>query len=327
MAMSRSVVVVAVVAGAALGLAQRVEVPYYSIGPAPARSVEPLVQISGHERHPSSGGYLFTAVVLDPLTIPELVWAWIDPALDVVPAIEVVPAGQTFEEQRERNISLMDQSKLNAVAAALRAVTGYPRDRGSGAIVQGVVPGCAADGVLYPGDLIVAVDGRAVDGVRQAARAIEAAPSGARLTFSITVDGAPDEVTLVREPCGGSEEPLVGISMLDAFPFEVRIDSGEVGGPSAGLMFALSLVELLEPGDLNGGALVAGTGEIGPSGAVLPVGSVRFKVIAAERAGATVFLVPADNLEEARSAGAEIELVPVEDLADAIAYLRGTAAA
>lgn len=327
MSRRRGVLIIAVVVGAGLGLAQRVTVPYYSIGPAPARSVEPLVQVTGHERFPSSGAYLFTAVVVDPLTVPELVWAWIDPSLDVVPAIEIVPAGQTFEQQRERNISLMDQSKLNAVAAALRATTDYPKDRGEGALVQGVVPGCAADGVLYPGDLIVAVDGSPVGGVREAARLIEAAPSGAELSFSITVDGSPEEVSLVREPCGGSEEPLVGISMLDAFPFEVRIDSGEVGGPSAGLMFALSLVELLEPGDLNGGDLIAGTGEIGPGGEVRPVGSVRFKVIAAERAGATVFLVPVDNLEEARSAGADIELVPVEDLADAIAYLTAADAA
>ena len=317
--------VTAVLVGAALGLAARIEVPYYSIGPAPARSVEPLVQVSGHERYPSSGGYLFTAVVVDPLPVPELVWAWIDPSLDVVPAVDIVPAGQTFEQQRERNISLMDQSKLDAVAAALREVTDYPKTRGAGALVQGVVPGCAADGLLFPGDLIVAVGGRPVDGIRQAARAIDAVSSGEAITFSITVDGQPDEVRLVREPCGGSEDALVGVLLLDAFPFDVRIDSGEVGGPSAGLMFALSLVELLEPGDLNGGALIAGTGAIGAGGEVMAVGSVRFKVIAAERAGATVFFVPVDNLEEARSAGADIELVPVSDLTDAIDYLQGTA--
>ena len=128
----------------------------------------------------------------------------------------------------------------------------YPRQHGDGVLVESVVSGCAADGELYPGDRILAIEGEQVDTWREASRAIEAAPSGATLAFDLSVDGEPESVDLVREPCGGSEDPLVGVSLINSFPFDVEISSGEIGGPSAGLMWALGLYDLLTPGDLTG---------------------------------------------------------------------------
>ncbi len=296
--------------------------PYYSLGPGPARDVEPLIQIEGAERYPSQGRFILTSVVFRQLTPFGVVGAWLDPDRSVVARERVYPSGESVQVERERAISEMDQSKLDATAVVLRELTDYPREHGDGVLVESVVSGCAADGALYPGDLIQTIDGTQVGTVRQARRAIEAAPSGSRLTFEVTVDGEPETVRLLREPCGGVEEPLVGVSLINSFPIEVTISSGAIGGPSAGLMWALGLYDLLTPGDLTQGRTIAGTGVIGIDGTVYPIGGVGEKLAAAEDAGASVFLVPKDNLREARRVGDHgLELVVVQTFEDALAYL------
>jgi PDZ domain-containing protein len=112
--------------------------------------------------------------------------------------------------------------------------------------------------------------------------------------------------------------------MINSFPFDVQISSGEIGGPSAGLMWALGLYDLLTPGDLTGGRTIAGTGQIALDGTVIPIGGIEEKLTAAADAGATVFLVPQGNMEAARASGGHgLELVPVATFDDARAYLAG----
>ncbi len=317
------------ISSAAVGtllLGGTIYLPYYGVGPGPARDVEPLIRIEGAPRYPSEGRFVLTSIVFDQLTAFGIVGAWLDPDRVVVERERIYPSGGPVEVERERAISEMDQSKIDAVAAVLRRLTDYPREHGRGVLVEAVVPGCAADGVLYPGDLILRIQGRAVDTVRKARRLIEAVPAGSRVRFDVTVDGEPRRLRLVREPCGDSEDPIVGVALLASFPFEVRISSGSIGGPSAGLMWALGLYDLLTPGDLTGGRTIAGTGAIAPDGEVYAVGGVEEKLVAAARAGAEVFLLPEENLAEARAAGARgMELVPVDDLDDALAYLEGRA--
>lgn len=308
----------------ALVLGGSVSLPYYAIGPGPARDVEPLIRIEGAPRFASEGRFVLTSVTFSQLTGLGVLGAWLDPDRSVVERERVYPSGEPARVERRRAISEMDQSKLDAVAAVLRRLTDYPRAHGEGVLVESVVPGCAADGVLYPGDLILRIDGQEVDTVRRARRLIAAVPSGQRLRFEVTVDGEPQTLRLVREPCGGSEDPLVGVSLLNSFPIRVRISSGSIGGPSAGLMWALGLYDLLTPEDLTDGRTIAGTGAIGPDGIVYPVGGVAEKLRAAARAGAEVFLLPKDNLREAEAAGDRgMALVPVDDLDDALTYLQG----
>jgi PDZ domain-containing protein len=181
------------------------------------------------------------------------------------------------------------------------------------------VPGCPAAGELFPGDVILEIDDRDVGSRRDASRAIEAVGEGEPLEFVVEVDGEREEARFTREACGPDEEILVGVSLLDAFPFPVTMSSGAVGGPSAGLMWALGLYELLDPGDLADGRIVAGTGTIDLEGNVGPIGGIRDKVIAAERAGADLFLVPADNMAELEGmeTGA-MELVSIATIDEAI---------
>jgi PDZ domain-containing protein len=317
---------------AALGvigtLAVTASLPWYSVGPGPVRAVEPLIRFEDRPRYESSGRFVLTTVGYERLTAVGMVLAWLDPERDVVPSSTVYPPGRTREQEQERSISQMDTSKLDAAAVVMRELTDYPKEHGEGVLVESVVSGCAADGELYPGDRILSIDGVPVSAYREAKRAIEAAPSGTAIRFDLSVDGEPETVELVREPCGGSDRPLVGVSMINSFPFDVTISSGQIGGPSAGLLWALGLYDLLTPGDLTGGRTVAGTGVIAPDGIVSPIEGVGPKLSAAADAGAKVFLVPEGNLEEARRAGDHgLELVPIESFDDALAYLNGPAEA
>ena len=303
-----------------------VTLPWYAVGPGPARAVQPLIRFEHRPRYESEGRFVMTSVRYTQLTGVDLVLAWLDPDRYVIPRSDLFPPGEDREQEHRRSISQMDTSKLDAAAVVLRELSDYPRQHGDGVLVENVVSGCAADGELYPGDRILAIGGEEVDTWREASRAIESAPSGATLAFDLSVDGEPESVDLVRAPCGGSADPLVGVSLINSFPFDVEISSGEIGGPSAGLMWALGLYDLLTPGDLTGGRTIAGTGQIGVDGTVAPIDSVGQKVSAAADAGATVFLLPADNAKAAVAAGDHgLELVPVASFDEAVAYLNGSA--
>jgi Lon-like protease len=310
---------------AALALAAiTLYLPWYALGPGPARAVQPLIRFEDRQRFESEGRFVMTTVHYSQLTGLQLVLAWLDPHRSVVPRSDLYAPGEDVEREHERSISQMDSSKLDASVVVLREISGYPKEHGEGVLVERVVEGCAADGRLYPGDRILEIDDRVVDTARQASRAIEAASSGATLTFDVSVDGEPETVRLVREPCGGSPQPLVGVSLINSFPFDVSISSGDVGGSSAGLMWALGLYDLLTPGDLTGGRTIAGTGVMDLDGAVLPIDGIDSKIVAAADAGATVFLLPEGNEAAARAVEAEgLELVPVASFDEALAYLDG----
>jgi PDZ domain-containing protein len=297
--------------------------PYYSIGPGPARELAPLIRVADHAVYRSSGRFVMTSVHVDQLNGIGVLAAWLDPTRAVVRRDVIYAPGESDQEEARRAISEMDQSKLDAAYVVLKELAGYPKDHGEGVLIESVVPGCAADGELFPGDVVTAIDGRSIGGMRAASDAIRAAPSGSTLTFDVTVDGEPEHIGLVREPCGGDRDPLVGVRMIPRFPFPITISSGEVGGPSAGLMWAVTLYDLLTPGDLTGGRTIAGTGVIGLDGGIHPIGGIAEKIVAAREAGADVLLLPKGNLAEARAAGVEgIRLVPVASFDEALTWLR-----
>lgn len=320
----RKRVVLYVAIGVIAGLAVTVYLPWYAVGPGPARAVQPLIRFEDRTRYESQGSFVMTSVRYTRLTGLDMLLAWLDPDRAVVARSVLYPDGENVQVERERSISQMDSSKLDASAVVLRDLEGYPRDHGDGVLVESVVSGCAADGELFPGDRILSIDGEPVDSYRDASRAIESAPSGSTLTFDLSVDGDPETVDLLREPCGDSEDPLVGVRMINSFPFDVSIASGEIGGPSAGLMWALGLYDLLTAGDLTDGRTIAGTGQIALDGTVFPIEGIDEKLSAAADAGASVFLVPQGNMNAARASGGHgLELVPVATFDGALAYLHG----
>jgi PDZ domain-containing protein len=322
--MSKRLIVLLTLVSIVVILASYVRLPYYSEAPGPAHEVGPLIQFSGHERYASSGRFVLTSVLesVQRLTALAALGAWLDPDRAVVPEGDLVFPGETQQQERQRAISQMDQSKLDAVAAVLTDLENYPRRHGEGVLVESVAPGCPAAGELFPGDLITAVEGKAVELQREASRAIDAVPNDEPISFQVHAAGNSETVELTRAACGQDGQHLVGITTLQNFPFEVSIASRDIGGPSAGLMWALGLYDLLTPADLTDGRTIAGTGAIDSRGRVYPIGGVDEKLIAAERAGAAVFLVPQQNLAEARASGEEIRLVPVSSLQDALDFLR-----
>jgi PDZ domain-containing protein len=310
------------VAGSLLIAATWIRLPYYAEGPGPARDVLRLISFEGRDRHDSGGSLVYTTVRLQRMTAVGLLGAWIDPVRFVIPEDEVYPPGFDKEQEQIRSISQMDQSKIDATYVVLSRLEGYPKERGEGALVESTAPACPADGELFPGDVILRIDGAEIRSRNAASRAIDAAGAGEPLEFVVDVDGQREEARFTREPCGPDDELLVGVVLLNAFPFEVTMASGDVGGPSAGLMWALGLYELLEEGDLTAGRSIAGTGTIDLAGRVGPIGSIQEKVIGAERAGADLFLVPVDNMPELRGVETgDMKLVPVATFDEALEAL------
>jgi PDZ domain-containing protein len=301
-----------------------VTLPYYSEAPGPAHEVGPLIQFSGHQRYDSQGRFVLTSVLesVQRLTAIGALGAWLDPDRAVVPEADLLFPGETQQQEHQRAVSQMDQSKLDAVAAVLSELANYPRHHGDGVLIESVAPGCPAEGKLFPGDLITGIDSAPVALRRDATKAIDAVPVGQPIRFQVRAGGSSETVDLARAPCGQNGEPLVGISTLQNFPFKVSISSSNIGGPSAGLMWALGLYDLLTPADLTQGRTIAGTGAIDRTGKVYPIGGVSEKMIAARRAGADVFLVPRENVAEARASADGLRLVPVGSLQDALDFLR-----
>jgi PDZ domain-containing protein len=216
----------------------------------------------------------------------------------------------------------MDQSKLDAASVVLSRVAGYPTSHGSGVLVEFVYGGCPAQGRLFVGDRILTVDGSRVPSERAFEQLLDRIPNEEPVRLTGRAGGKGFSATVTRRPCSNSGRPLLGITTIASFPFRISISSDDIGGPSAGLMWALGLYDLLTPGDLTGGRVIAGTGTIDLDGTVGAIGGVQTKIAAAKASGAKVFLVPQGNLAEARPAANGITLVPVSTLRAALDYLR-----
>jgi len=301
-----------------------IRLPYYAVGPGPARNVLPYITFSGQPRYePAQGSALeMTTVRYYQVTpLQALAVRFFMPDWTLVSQDLLYPTGDVALEN-QRSISQMDQSKIDAASVVLRRIAGYPKDHGSGAIVESTVPNCSADGRLFPGDVITAIDGRSVHDTEDVRRILEGVKEHQDVRFTLDVDGSVEHATFTRDPCGPHGKLLVGFSSLDAFPFPIQISSGDIGGPSAGLMWALGLYELMTPGDLVAGRSIAGTGTIDLEGRVGPIGGIRDKVVAAEKAGAQIFLAPARNMPELAGVDTgDMQVTSVATFADALRAL------
>jgi Lon-like protease len=321
---------ITVTIGVALGLlGSYVTIPYYTLGPGPAEDVSGLVHVSGQRVYPSAGTFFLTTVAVSTreVSLFEGFLGWLDPSVAVYPRKRIVQPGLTDQQQSQYNALDMEQSKYGALIAALHA-TGFTTPPIPGALVIGVAGGFPAEGKLKNGDLIVAVNGTRVRDVEAAVKPIASGKVGAKVTVTVERDGKRIDVVMrtIQSPAQDEEKrPVLGVRLAPAIrlPFDVTIDSQNIGGPSAGLAFALEITDVLTPEDLTHGHHVAVTGTIDPSGAVGLVGGVEFKVRAAEKEGADVFLAPRDEVKDARRAASQhLMVIGVSTLDDALAQLR-----
>ncbi len=304
-----------IAAGSAM-VALAAPTPYIVESPGPAIDVlgtyegREVLTVTGEEDtdqvddHGASGGRLDMTTVLvggpptSTTTATDLFGALLDPGADVIPRELVYPTGTTSEEVSAGNTAAMVSSQEVATAAAL---TELGVDYRTHLTVQEFTPGSAAEGTLQTGDVITEAGGEAVADVPGLKRVLNAS-DGEPVPMRIERDGRDQQVDVPvsAAPEGGPDRWLMGAYLGQAFEFPVQVDIAleDVGGPSAGLMFALSIVDRLSPGDLTGGEHVAGTGTVTPDGTVGAIGGIPQKVRGARAAGAEVFLAPVDNCAE-----------------------------
>ena len=339
--MTRRTATISVCAALLLGLlalAAVLPVPYVVLSPGPTENtigaydgVEVIV-IEGRETFPTEGNLNLTTVSVTTqdreMNLLEALAAWIDPKSAVVPRGDIYDDDETLEEVRARNAEQMVTSQQSAIAAALRELDIPIAER---VLVDSIVEDAPALDRLAAGDVILAVDGEEVATREDVVRLVTAHEPGESVSF--TVDRSEEQLDIEVEAVESTDEPLravvgIGVEMGFDFPFEVEVTLAEqIGGPSAGLMFALGIVDKLTPGALNGGAFVAGTGTVEPDGTVGPIGGIQQKIAGAKDAGATTFLVPAPNCAAAVAADVSgIQLVRVAALSDAVDSLASLAA-
>ncbi|MGW1410174.1 YlbL family protein [Streptomyces sp. NPDC002403] len=317
-----------------------IPVPYAEMSPGPTVNTlgkvggEPVLQISGHKTYPTSGNLNMTTVRVTGadyrMNLVESVYGWLAHDSVVVPHDTLYPDGKTEQESTQENAEEFSQSQESAKVAALTEL-GIPVT--SRVVVSTVVKGSPAQGKLHAGDVIKQVDGTPVKQPEDVAKLVTRHDPGEKVTFTViparTAQAAekagkePEgsrKIVITTAKAPKENRAIVGIQAGTdhTFPFRIDIKLADVGGPSAGLMFSLGIIDKLTPGKLTGGKFIAGTGTIDDKGKVGPIGGINMKLVGARNAGARYFLTPDENCRAAASdTPSGLTLVKVKTIDDA----------
>ncbi len=320
-----------------------ISMPYYAMSPGPVSDVSDFIQVE-EPSGTTEGELFFLTVSLQEVNVIEWVAAKLDSRVDLAPRENIRPAGVSQEQLREQNLTLMERSKDDAKYVALTLLGYEVTYNGSGALITSTIDGSAAEGVLQPGDVITFVEGAEVEFSSDAVDLIGGRSPGAELVLTIERADSeePDVVETLDVPLtlgpyrfidedgnvlDDPDRGMVGVMLADAevkivFPVDVKIDSQNIGGPSAGLMFTLEIIDALTDDDLTQGRRIAGTGTIDADGTVGAIGGIRQKTYGAIDAGAEYLLVPSANYPDAvDAAGDDIVVVEVATIQDAMTFL------
>ena len=296
-----------------------------AVGASPSADAKPLISIPGKTTYPTAGSLdlLTVSVVGNPDQRPswlDIIQAWFDPSRAVQPIDDVFPPGTTTEQSNAANAALMVDSQQDAIAAALNQL-GY--DFPQAVAVKQLIPGTPAAKVLKTGDEITSVNGETIESVSALRAAVNANGTGKAAEIGIVRDGAASTVSITPTETQGQVVLGIGAGMDYTFPFDVNIQLNNVGGPSAGQMFALGIIDKLTPDKLNGGKKIAGTGTIDNAGTIGAIGGIRQKMFAArDTGGASYFLAPASNCDEVTGhIPAGLHVFAVKTLKDSLAVL------
>ncbi len=318
-----------------------IKVPYSEMSPGPTVNTlgdldgEPVLQISGHKTYPTTGNLNMTTVRVTSadykMNLFEAVYGWISHDNLVVPHDTLYPDGKTEEESTQENAEEFSQSQESAKAAALTELDIPFETR---VVVASVVKDSPSEGKLHAGDVIKEVDGTAVEQPDDVAKLVTKHKPGEDVVFTIIPAKEAAAAEKARKEATGTEKVVVttekapedGRAVVGIhagpdhiFPFTIDIKLADVGGPSAGLMFALGIVDKLTPEDLTGGKFVAGTGTIDDDGKVGPIGGIEMKTVGARSKGAEYFLTPEDNCASAaKDIPDGLTLVRVKTIDDAM---------
>ncbi|MGV9792973.1 YlbL family protein [Gordonia sp. NPDC003422] len=325
-----------------LVLGTQVLVPYVALGPGPTLNTLgtaqvkgqdgkvqtlPIVDIQGAQLDPTTGNLNLTTVsVTDGLSLFEAMGKWLSGEYALQPRDRIYDPDKTTDQVREENAQQMTGSEDDATAAALRFL-----NRPTKLVIGTIVSSGPSSTVLKLGDQVNRVGGTPVVTAEDFDNAVEKAPVGKPLTLDIVRNNVPSAVSVIprsdaREP--GKANIGADGAVVNADPgLKITYSVGDIGGPSAGMMLSLAVIDKLSPGELTHGKFIAGTGTITDTGVVGPIGGITHKTRAARDAGATVFLVPGSNCSEAASDKPDgLELVKVDSLQGAVDSLNALGA-
>jgi PDZ domain-containing protein len=302
------------------------QVPYVQLEPGPSYDTlgkddhgNDVIVLNGVTATHSTGQLRFLTIVIRPkLTLLEALEGWWNSDESVVPAELYFPPGKSEDQINKQNAQDFANSISSAQTAALTHL-GYPPH----VSVKDVTRGGPADGKLNTGDVIKTVDSTAIDSVDALVAQLKAKPAGTTFTFGITRNGHPMTVQ-IASVAGSDGVPSIGVAggTTSSAPFTISIPIENIGGPSAGLMLTLGIIDKVEPEDLTGGKIIAGTGSIDTAGHVGPIGGLPQKLVEAKAAHATYFLTPKDNCAEGvANQKPGLPLVQVSTLDDALTAL------
>jgi PDZ domain-containing protein len=280
-----------------------VGLPYVVMSPGPATNIlgkvdgKPLLSVDGAPTYPTSGTLDFTTVSVDGgpgvrVTVYDLAQAWLSGSQEILPEEQVFPPQQSEKDAQEEGAAEMAGSQSVATATALRAIG---RTVPEMVVIAGVPDDSPSKGVFEADDVLVSVDGDLASSSDTVRAAVQRHQPGDSFPVVVRRDGKEQTVTAKTGEVDGRTVMGVGLRLDYDLPVDVTLRTGNVGGPSAGLMFSLAIYDALTPGELTGGKNIAGTGTMDDKGTVGPIGGIRQKLIGARRAGADYFLAPADN--------------------------------
>jgi PDZ domain-containing protein len=310
-----------------------IPVPFVSWSPDAARDTlgsvnnEPIIKVSGIPTYPTTGRLDMTVVATTPadarLSLPQALLSYWLPHRDALPRDAVYDPGKSAEQVQDEDADRMETAQDDAVVAALRADGQPVLERPA---VYSVTVGGPAHERLRPGDLITAVDGVSTPTEKEVRNRIQAHQVGDTVIFTVIRAKQERRVKVITaESTTQPDAPVVGITLGSGYDYapEISFELGQqIGGPSAGLVFALAIYDKITDGDLLGGRHVAGTGTISPTGEVGPVGGIQEKIAGAENAGATEFFVPASNCADLDGLRTDVRLIKIGTLRDAITAMQ-----
>jgi PDZ domain-containing protein len=301
--------------------------PYVVLKPGPTVNTlgssngTEVIQVTDAKTTTSAGELRLTTVNVQSQV--ELVWAissWFSKKDAVVPRALIYPPDQTEKQVEQQNAQEWTDSQASAVTVALTKL-GYPVQT----YVKSVTAGGAATGLLKADDVITAVNGTKITNPNKLTDVVRAKPAGTAFTIAYTRAGKAGTAQITTKVGDDGKTPRLGVEIAtkQPHPFDVKIDLDKIGGPSAGLMFTLGIMDKLEPEDLTGGKIIAGTGTIDDDGNVGPIGGIPQKLVGAKSAGAKIFLVPKDNCAEAlKNAVSGLPMAEVATVDDALTALK-----
>jgi PDZ domain-containing protein len=324
-----------------LFLAFNIPVPYYVERPGSAIPLAPMVEVEGGYHH-EKGSLSMTTVRMGPATIGRYLYAMVDPNSELVGTEYVHSSSETNEQFTERQLEIMKASQDTAKIVAFQKAGYHFQIQNNGALVMQLIPGFAAEQALKIGDVIIGVDNKTIHTSTELIDSLKGRKEGEKVKVKYQRNGSQETTELTLkvlpgETSDGKKKAGIGIASpithrQFTLPKNVNIKSEDIGGPSAGLMFTLEMINQLTKDDITKGYSIAGTGTINEDGTVGPIGGIQHKIVAAQEQGAEIFLAPSvpiesekSNYEEAvakaKSAGLKIKIVPVKTVDDALNYL------